>query len=48
MIRRHRASFDPFDKLRAGKLRTGRAWGNTASSWQQAAGRGKSTEDRGN
>ena len=25
--RGHGASFDPFDKLRASKLRTGRAWG---------------------
>jgi len=24
--RGHRASFDPFDRLRASKLRTGRAW----------------------
>ena len=23
---RHRASFDPFDRLRAGRLRTGGAW----------------------
>jgi hypothetical protein len=26
IVKKHRASFDPFDKLRAGKLRTGRAW----------------------
>jgi len=26
-LKRYRASFDPFDKLRASKLRTGGAWG---------------------
>jgi hypothetical protein len=31
----HGASFDPFDRLRAGKLRTGRAWGKTTGRFDR-------------